>query len=95
MSIQRYDTDGPHSRMDTFPDGEYVLYADHVAAVQVAEQRMHEAGYDMGKAKGIHDERARIRAAVQALEWWQDEVLRAESWVSRDLVLAIIDGEDK
>ena len=69
------------------------------------EAEMAEAGYRQlmernaavaeAREQGVSDERARIRAGVEALEWWEDEVLRAESWVSRDLVLAVIDEEDK
>ena len=63
MSIQRYRTN--HINGDYYPDngGELVRYADHVAAMEAAEQ----SSYFRGAKHGISDERARIKAAVQAL----------------------------
>lgn len=60
MSIQRYESYDAWEA-DEY-EGRYVLYADHVAAMQAEAESAH----DLGVIYGINHERARIRAAVEA-----------------------------
>lgn len=86
MSIQRYESYDAWEA-DEY-EGRYVLYADHVAAVAEADDRAFN--------EGIADERARIKAAVQALAPI-DQRVDENGFVSlvydKGEVLAIIDGE--
>lgn len=50
------------------PNGKWVLYDDAQRAVAEAEDRYYDKGFVRGESKGQRDERARIRAAVEALE---------------------------
>lgn len=98
MSIARYDWN--FSSMDDGPTGEYVLYADHVAAIAEAE-RLHLTHYE----DGIKAERDRIRQAVEALgqqhpKWdalstHYEDCWKHHSECALTIVLSIIDGEGK
>lgn len=83
MSIQRFEG-------ATAPDGNgrYVLYADHVAAMQAEAESAH----DLGVIYGINHERVRIKAAVQSLRknYYGEELDLAKV---KGYLLAIIDGE--
>ena len=86
MSIQRYRTN--HISGDYYPDngGELVLHADHVAEVAAAQAASIRETWDLA----VEAERARIRAAVDAL--WESIAYPASDLLID--VLAIIDGED-
>lgn len=66
MSLQRFRTHGGHGDplcISEHQDGEYVLYADHVAAIAEVAGLSDEAIY----SDGVQVERARIKQAVEAL----------------------------
>ena len=83
--IQRYhenlDFYDPRSNIDKAKDGEWVRYAEHVAAVAAAEvslslrylltdrqyQEAEAAAYEQGLAQGQRDALAQAVAAVEAL----------------------------
>lgn len=84
MSIQRFEG-------ATAPDssGRYVLYVDHVRAMEAEAESAH----DLGVIYGINHERARIKAAVEAMPRWWEGVSAKSRLVPIDRVMAIIDGE--
>lgn len=93
MSIQRWTWKqvgeaGPKEAM-------YVTYADHVAAVTEAEQRVseewfHEMRKDGRYSKGAADERARIKALItEIVDGWTGYYEDGMSMV----ILDAIDGE--
>lgn len=71
--IQRWGHPDPDGSMHLYPLGPYVLYADHLAAVQQAEQRGASA-YEAEIAEwgqrhyeqGQRDERERIKSVLRA-----------------------------
>lgn len=79
--------------------GWWVKYDDHVAAMEAEAESAH----DLGVIYGINHERARIKAAVQALgqqhpKWDAISTHYPDCWKNHSecaltLVLAIIDGE--
>lgn len=76
-------------------DREWVIDAIEVEARSDANARLsaaHQAGIEVGR----NEERERIRAAVEGLRWpyHPDSVLTNDT-VSRDAVLAIIDGKEQ
>jgi len=85
MSIQRWMMGWPEDMDPIYvhPDGEYVLYADHVAAVAEAEV--------FARAGSRLRERDRIRQAVVEEFDRHDEVCGCEG-LDRKSILSIIDG---
>lgn len=57
--------------------GPWVTYADHVAAVTAAEERMHEAGYQSGKAYGLT-----VNGFTRGVKAARDAVNGIEHWAS-------------
>jgi hypothetical protein len=56
LPIQRWTeifTRYPASEVLPNENGEYVTYADHLAALRDCEARVHEAAYQAGKAYGL------------------------------------------
>jgi hypothetical protein len=106
MSIQRYHayhSGDPHKvGLWADPDGHWVQYDDHVAAVAEAEQRGYVRGVaqvqEVAYADGQRDERERIRKAVLGLVAWVVGPIRENGVVTRAVwlnkVLAVIDGEE-
>lgn len=95
--IQRWDFWIGLEEVQPDDNGPYVLYADHVAAVAEAEQRAQRrpASYFQGR----DDERARIRAGVEALVRFDHNgyalvVYPDGDFLDRAEVLAVVDGED-
>ena len=87
MSIQRW---GLNYHGYSSPDGAYVLYADHVAAVEEEGRSWQKAIEETldERDRAVAAERDRIRQAVEALE--SGFLLCIE----RAVVLSIIDGEE-
>lgn len=89
MSVQRW-AEGFRGGGVLATDGEWVKYADHVAAMAVEAESAH----DLGVIYGINHERARIKAAVEAMPrtggWTTPDGVIHEVDVAR--VLAIIEG---
>lgn len=95
MSIKRWDfipLDNPvhgitvHTGPHWGDEGVFVLYADHVAAVAAAQTASIRETWDLA----VEAERARIRAAAQALytRMWDE----SQDFPASEDVLAIIDG---
>lgn len=86
MSIQRFEG-------ATAPDGNgrYVLYVDHVAAMDEQRDIRHDEK-QVSYMEGQEAERARIKAAVQSLRknYYGEELDLAKV---KGYLLAIIDGE--
>ena len=76
------------------PDGAWVAWRGHVAAVAEAEQRGREMGalYEAAQyEQGQRDERLRIRKAVEGLK--HSAICYCSTCEVRDEDLAVIDGE--
>ena len=94
--IQRYVLLGGYDPR-VVDEGPWVTYADHVAAVAAAEQRVREDAsckckFWAGHAAGVKD----ARDAVAALSWlhrWADGVVFRD--IDRDAALAAIDALEK
>jgi hypothetical protein len=90
-----------HGEMTPGDDGSFVTYANHLAAVAAAEQRIMRGTYNgimaledafqRGYEQGQRDTETRIRMAVEALLEPNGRRSDEEIW-SIDEVLAVIDG---
>jgi hypothetical protein len=96
--IQRWEIAGIVESIDPDPEGEFVTYSDHVAAVAEAvfqrgvdDADLYGEAIKAAVAQGQRDERERIRKAVEALIG-QSNPSDGPVLMYASGVLAIIDG---
>ena len=73
--------DGFHARMEEAPNGDYVLYSDHLAEIERLRTSTTAAMNALAEQSvGLVDENARLRAQVDKFDWdRQTQAARAEA----------------